>query len=136
MSSINFSKLLSQTGVILQHLARAYDHRAQLAALESSEARAQLLKFGVIMLAVLFGGIGSVIMLSLIIAAAVWPLENRVQILTLITLGLACATGIAAIILRHQIRAWSPWSETRQQLREDCACFGEFVKDLGPSDES
>jgi len=136
MSSINFSKLLSQTGVILQHLARAYDHRAQLAALESSEARAQLLKFCAIMLAVLFGGICSVIMLSLIIAAAVWPLENRVQILSLITLGFACATGIAAIVLRQKIRDWTPWAETRQQLREDCACFGELVKDLGPSDES
>lgn len=136
MSSINYSKLLSQAGAILHHLSRAHDHRAQLAALESIEARTQLLKFGLLLLVVLLCGAFSVIMLSLIIAAAVWPLENRVQILGFITLGFGAATAIAVFILRHKINSWTPWAETRQQLREDCACFGELIKEVGPADES
>lgn len=136
MSSVNLSKLLSQTGAILQHLARGYDHRSQLAALESIEARAQLLKFGLLALAVLFCGALSVMMLGLIIAAVVWPLENRVQALGLITLGFGTLTGVVAVYLRHKIHAWTPWSETRQQLREDCACFGDVIKDIGATNES
>lgn len=129
MSSINFSKLLDHAGSIVQHIARAYGHRSQLASLEAIEARQQLMKIGALVCAALVLGMLGLFLLALTIAALVWPMEQRVQILGLVTAGFIIIGAVSAVVAWRRLHTWSPLPETRRQLHEDCVCLGDLISE-------
>ncbi len=106
-------------------------HRGELARIELKDARTHLAvtgaAAGVAGALVLLGGLTG----TFALAALVWERGDRAVILGLVALGYvlgACALGWWTAL---RIRSWHPLSETRYQLREDCACLNHYLSTNG-----
>ena len=132
----NISNLIDHAGDIFRHVSRAYRHRRQLASLESTEARIQAAKIGILGAIVLALTLLGLFLFALTIAAFVWPMENRVLILGLVTAFFALSASTCFFITWRKFQLWSPWSETRHQLNEDCACLGEIISEITPDSKN
>lgn len=119
---------LPPLGKAISLLGESVGHRAELAALELSEAREHVV--GSLLLAagtaalVLFTGFA----LTLLAASLVWDSPNRgwwLAGLTAVYVISAIATGFALV---RRLHTWRPLSELQFQLKQDYQCLNNLVK--------
>lgn len=108
-------------------VVEALMHRSELATLEFEEAREHATRTLIIVgfsaaFVLLFGFTSTVA-----IAASVWHREDRGLILSLVTLAYLIGAAVLAWVSVRRIKQWQPFSETRRQFHEDCACVQDIV---------
>jgi len=108
-------------------VADALIHRGELASLELEEARAHgavttlTAVFSGILL--LLGGVAGI----LAVAVAIWNRSDRGSILCYIALGFVGAAALLGVLATRRLRAWRPFSGTREQFYRDCACMQDVT---------
>jgi len=107
-------------------------HRGELAGRELRDARAHFMVTGAVAgvagaLVLLFGVTG-----TFALAALVWERGDRAAILGLVAFAYLAGAGALAWWAAARMRAWRPLSETRYQLREDCACLNHYLSEKAP----
>lgn len=113
-------------------LNEAVSHRADLVAIELTEARAHALTSAILLgVAVLLAFLG-LLTLNLIVAALVWESPHRAW--WLVGLGGIHLGGaaIAVLLLQRRLRSWQPLSEIRHQLHLDQQCLSQILKAILP----
>jgi uncharacterized membrane protein YqjE len=123
---------LPAAGVALGLLSEAVAHRAELAAIELSEARehatgSALLAAGTAALVLCTG-----FALTLLVASLVWDLPNRGWWLAGLCLAYLATAATAAFLLMRRLRTWRPLGEIQGQLQQDYQCLSLLIKSAAP----
>jgi uncharacterized membrane protein YqjE len=122
---------LPAPGVALGLFTESFAHRAELAALELTEAREHALGSSLLAGAtaalVLFTGFA----FTLLVAGLVWDDPHRGWWLGGLNAAYLAATVATAFILTRRLRTWRPFGETQRQLQEDYQCLNRLIKSTG-----
>ena len=128
MSSLESnSPLLGAVGSIPRVVVEALIHRGELASLEMKEAQTH----GTV--TAVYGGLAAGFVLlagfagTLALAAAVWQREDRVLILSLVTLAYVIVSAALSLVAFNRFKSWQPFVDTRRQFQADCACIHEIL---------
>lgn len=115
-------------GVAFSLLSESASHRAELAALEMSEARdhvlvSLLLAAGTAAIALIAG-----FAITLLLASLAWDSPHRAWWLVgICTAYVGTATGLGFMLVRR-MRDWRPLESTQTQLQEDLQCLNKLIK--------
>jgi uncharacterized membrane protein YqjE len=102
---------------------RGLDHRAELAALELSEAREHATGIAALLLLAAVAALLTGFALNFLIAAIWWDTPHRVLAIGVSTLVQAAVAGGAALLCARRARRWRPFPETFEQLKKDSQCL-------------
>jgi uncharacterized membrane protein YqjE len=127
MISFGAASPLDASGSSPRVVVEALVHRSELASVEFQEAREHAIRTAIAVwfsaaFLLLFGFTATVA-----VAASVWHREDRGLILSLLALGYLVVAAVLSWVSVRRIKQWEPFSETRRQFHEDCACVQEII---------
>ncbi len=118
--------------VALGLFSESVAHRAELAALEFTEAREHIAGSTLLAAAVgvlaLFTGFA----FTFLLAGLVWDLPSRAWWLGGLTAAYLTAAFTAGFMLARRLRMWRPLGETQAQLQQDYQCLSHLIKSIAP----
>jgi uncharacterized membrane protein YqjE len=128
LDSIESRPQVPSLGTAIRLLTDAVGNRADLAALELEETRAEastsLVLLGVVGCLAHCAGFA----FTLMVAALVWDSPHRGAWLAGVGGGYLVAGGLVALLLWRRLRAWQPFAETKSQLKQDHQCLRDLSK--------
>jgi uncharacterized membrane protein YqjE len=130
LDSIESRPQVPSLGTAIRLFTEALGNRADLAALELEETRAEAsistILAGVVICLVHCAGFA----FTLMVAAFVWDSPHRGAWLAALGGVYLVAAAIAALRLSRRLRAWRPFAETKSQLKQDHQCLKELSKSI------
>jgi uncharacterized membrane protein YqjE len=126
MSYSDSNPSVATPGAAPRVVVDALIHRGELASIELTEATqhgagtaiAAVLSVALLLL----GGFAG----TFALAAAVWQRPDRGLILGLVTLAYLLGSAALGFVAFRRLKGWQPFSETRRQFHEDCACINDM----------
>ena len=100
-------------------LLRTLGHRLELAELEIEEARARLMRSGLLLGVTAVACVASCMALTMLVAAISWDTPYRVLSLGLLAALHVIATALAVRQVRRAWKSWQPFALTQSALAED-----------------
>jgi uncharacterized membrane protein YqjE len=118
-----FDRLQSSAAVFV----RGIDHRAELAALEMSEARDHAVGITGLFLISAVAALLTGFAINFLVAALWWDTPHRVLAIALSIAVQATIAVTAATLCVKRARVWRPLSQTIDQLKKDSQCLHELL---------